>query len=332
MCQDFCQAAVLAHSPFFCYMYRLLFLLSFIHAVSVQAQQFGTEWLTSPLANDSSCQWFRRTFISKEANSRPVRASVCVATNSAFVLYVNGRNVSTSLFNASATATMSPTATTFDITRFLRPDTNTVALLAVPTPIHLEPPMLSIGYFGTTASGSCFARLSSDGWMCNKASTCIGPEGETIDGRLDALPPTYGDMAMPQWQPARILPPPTSGSVQDLGIAAECIYGYNPNGYNIIEDKAARIQKIIAPRYFDTDGKTISYDFSPGFYGLIRVTLRDCRRGERINIGNIEYICSGQTDEQATCRFSPTFRRKVTISGDEDFRLEQIQEVEAICF
>jgi hypothetical protein len=64
---------------------------------------------------------------------------------------------------------------------------------------------------------------------------------------------------------------------------------------------------------------------------LIRVTLRGCRRGERIRIGNLHYVCTGEMDEQAFTRFSPTDQNTITISGDRHFCCEQVQEVESIC-
>lgn len=64
---------------------------------------------------------------------------------------------------------------------------------------------------------------------------------------------------------------------------------------------------------------------------LIRVTLRGCRRGEHIRIGNLQYVCTGEMDEQAFTRFSPTDQNTVTISGDRHFCCEQVQEVESIC-
>ena len=70
------------------------FILLLLSLTAAHAQQFGTEWMTSPSSTDSSCVWFRRTFV---AHNPPKHASVCVATDSRFILYVNGRNVSTAL-------------------------------------------------------------------------------------------------------------------------------------------------------------------------------------------------------------------------------------------
>ena len=84
------------------------------------------------------------------------------------------------------------------------------------------------------------------------------------------------------------------------------------------------------PRFFDLTDNGVLYDFTPGFYGFTRVTLRDCKRGQRISINGLQYTCNGEMDEQAFGRFAPGFCRKVLISGDRNFKKEQIQNVEAI--
>lgn len=308
----------------------ILFLL--LSSIAAHAGQFGAEWMTPPSPADSSCQWFRRTFVSAHAVRRPVRASVCVAADSRFVLYVNGRNVSTALFIYDSYA--QPTAITFDVTRFLRPDSNTVAVLACPAPTAAPrghaatPPRVSISFFGTGPDGRHFAHSSADGWLCHPASTAVTARGELMDGRADALPPAYGDMPMAQWQPVAVA---ATTATPRHTLSAESLFGHNPLGYNLLTDCAAYSKYTLRPHYFDTEGRAVTYDFAPGFYGLVRVTLRGCRRGERINIGDsLTYICSGELDEQAFCRFSPQYARKLTISGDRWFRPEQVQDVEVI--
>ncbi len=317
-------------------------LLLLLTATATHAQQFGTDWMTSPSPSDSSCLWFRRTFVVEEATERPVRASVCVATASRFILYVNGRNVSTALYSNTARHADAPSAITYDVTRFLRPDSNTVAVLACPATrqaksIHTTTsPRISICFFGATTASHPFAYSSADGWLCHAASTSITAGNELMDGRADALPPAYGDMVTAQWQPVAITVPASPQHITATPsplISAESLFGYNPLGYNLLTDNSAYVHATIHPRYFDTDGNTVSYDFAPGFYGMLRVTLRGCRRGERIQIGDrLSYICSGDIDEQAYCRFSPQYARKITISGDRWFRPEQVQEVEVLGF
>ena len=303
----------------------LLFLL--LTATAVHARQFGADWMTAPSPADSSCFWFRRTFVAGNAATCPVRASVSIATDSRFVLYVNGRNVSTALYSNAT-----PAAITYDVTHFLRPDSNTVAVLVAPSVSNA----LAVEFFGTNASHDAFAYSSADGWLCHAASTSITAGGELMDGRADALPPAYGDMVVAQWHPVAVVAQPSLHhlvvSSSSHTLSAESLFGYNPLGYNLLTDNCAYVHSTLLPRYFDTDGRSVTYDFSPGFHGIVRVTLRGCRRGECISIGgNLTYVCSGDIDEQAYCRFSTQYASKITIFGDRWFRPEQVQEVEAIC-
>ena len=320
---------------------RVLCMLAvlFSTVAALHAQQFAAEWMTVSNATDSHCQWFRHTFVADSSDS-PRRASVCVATASRFVLYVNGRNVSTSLFmpgmvSNDISPTMAniskPVAITYDVSRFLRPDSNTVALLVAPETNSRRAPSVAVGFFGTTVSRQPFARQSAEGWMCHESSTLLTPEGEIMDGRSDALSPAYGDMVMAQWCPVVSTALPDGGNIHDLGIAAESLYGYNTHGYNPMEDNAARVVKILFPHDMSLKSHSAVYRFASGFYGIVRVTLRGCRRGERISIGCLDYVCSGELDEQAYCRFSPRMHGAVVVEGNRWFRPEQIQQVEAIC-
>lgn len=301
----------------------LLFVLTAAHA-----QQFGTEWMTSPSSADSSCVWFRRTFI---AHNPSKCASVCVATDSRFILYVNGRNVSTALYMPRHVDTAHPSVSvTFDVTQFLRTDSNTVALLVAPT-ATMASPRLSIGFFGKDVHDTSFATCSIDGWMSSAASTRLTADGELMDNRYQ-MPahPSYGDIITPVWQPVAAAEKNSYSANKDYGVAAESIFGYYPQRYNILNDDAVRVHQIYSPRFFDSSDQSVTYDFSPGFYGFVRVTLRGCQRGEHIYINGMEYICNGEMDEQAYCRFTARYMmRCVTISGDHYFNPEQVQEIEA---
>ena len=114
-------------------------------------------------------------------------------------------------------------------------------------------------------------------------------------------------------------------------ISSEDICGYNPLRINPLVDNAARISRIYTPLLTEQSGDTLTVHLVPNRRHLIRVTLRGCRRGERIRIGNLQYVCTGEMDEQAFTRFSPTDQNTVTISGDRHFCCEQVQEVESIC-
>lgn len=315
----------------------LLILFAFPQPSGAQCQL--SDWITAPTPADSTSLWFRRTFAMPpaESSSRPLSAFVSVATSSRYVLYVNGRNVSTSLFECAPA--------TFDVSRFVRPDSNTVALLVCPTPQRLAAPAVAVGFFGTTASCAPFAFTSADGWLCHISPISFGTivlpfpttpvsAAEHYDASTAEPHPAYGDMALARWLPAAPCPRPDTSAgysaVYPPRISAESLYGYSPLAPNTLADSAVYTRKVIRPRYFDADACSITYDFAPGFCGMVRVTLRDCLPGEHIQVGNLTYTCSGNTDEQAICRFSPLFGRKITVSGDRWFCPGQVQSVEII--
>lgn len=305
------------------------FILLLFSLTAAQAQQFGTEWMTSPSSTDSSCVWFRHTFV---ANKPPKRASVCVATDSRFILYVNGRNVSTALYlPRHIDANHSTVSFTFDVTRFLRTDSNTIALFVAPT-ATLKAPQLSISFYGIDSCNQPFATCNIDGWTYCAASTRLTTDGELTDKSLHSASfPFYRDIITPMWQPVTATETSRHSVNKDYGTTAESIYGYNHLLYNVLNDDAVRVRQILSPRFFDRTDRSITYDFSPGFYGFVRVTLRGCQRGEHIYINGMEYICSGEMDEQAYCRFTARYMRRITITGDRHFNPEQVQEVEAVC-
>ena len=54
------------------------------------------------------------------------------------------------------------------------------------------------------------------------------------------------------------------------------------------------------------------------------------KRGEYINFGNIQYICSGDMDEQAYPLFNISNYNTIHIIGDKHFSPKQLTTLEAI--
>lgn len=282
-------------------------------ALAAAAQQFGCSWIALEGADSTSQVWFRRTYVSE---SRPRQAFITIASTGYFTLYVNGRNVS----RAVRTPSRMPNDTTarsmtFCIDRFLRPDTNTVAVWYSPTFPRIERRQLSVCIHGTSQSGSPFAQWSDGSWQCRKASmslTAGGGEEQHATATAPQWWKAYTETAL--WQPA----------VEVEGHANEsCAHSQWP-------EQGTMATHIMPPRYFDIEPDGVAYDFGQGFHGIVRVTLRDCTPGESIDVDGLHYTCSGENDEQAFRRFTSTFRRKVLIRGSREFRPEQIQSVEAI--
>lgn len=333
------------------------------------AGDFDCRWLSHPTPDDTSHVWFSRTIVTSEKDM-PRAAYIRVATTGRFVLYVNGRNVSTALFTPDRQKGDTAVATiAYDVQRFLRTDTNTIALLYCPSMRTRR--QVSVSFYGIAADSSHFAVSGTDrpsfalngnaGWLCRHADTWQTHDGgEAMNRNLYPYRWTDANQPLALWQaveetsPSQPLNTTTQhhlntttpqhiSTSQHLNtttphhlttintLSSEDICGYSPLRINPLVDNAARISRIYTPLLTEQSGDTLTVHLVPNRRHLIRVTLRGCRRGERIRIGNLQYVCTGEMDEQAFTRFSPTDHNTVTISGDRHFCCEQVQEVESIC-
>ena len=322
-------------------------------ASTATAGDFGCRWMSHPAPDDTSHVWFRRTFVTEEQDM-PRTAYIHVATTGRFVLYVNGRNVSTALFTPDRTPNDTTVmAISYDVRRFLRPDSNTIALLYCPSTRTRR--QVSVSFYGIAADSSHFATNDTDGWLCRHADTWQTHDGGEAMNR-NTYPYRWTDTDQPlalwqaveqisTYQPINTSPPQhntTSTSQhhnttppQHLNtlplLSAEDICGYSPVRINPLVDNAAHMRRIYTPLFTEQSADTLIVHLVPNERHLIRITLRGCRRGERISIGNLHYVCTGEIDEQAFARFTPTSSNTIIITGDSHFQSEQVQEVESIC-
>lgn len=322
-------------------------------ASTATAGDFGCRWMSHPAPDDTSHVWFRRTLVIEEQDM-PRTAYIHVATTGRFVLYVNGRNVSTALFTPDRTPSDTTVmAISYDVRRFLRPDSNTIALLYCPSTRTRR--QVSVSFYGIAADSSHFATNDTDGWLCRHADTWQTHDGgEAMNRNTYPYRWTYTDQPLALWQaveqistsqhlnlstphhhntttPQHLNTTPSQHNNNSPPISAEDICGYSPVRPNPLVDNAAHIRRIYTPLFTEQSADTLIVHLVTNERHLIRVTLRGCRRGERINIGNLHYVCTGEIDEQAFARFTPTSSNTIIITGDSHFRSEQVQEVESIC-
>lgn len=379
--QQVAEVSGLCHTQQDTYMLRLLHILILFVASAATAAastaktgDFDCRWMSHPAPDDTSHVWFSRTIVTS-AKEKPCAAYIRVATTGRFVLYVNGRNVSTALFTPDRQkGDTAVSAIAYDVQRFLRTDTNTIALLYCPSMRTRQ--QVSVCFYGIAADSSHFAVSGTDrpyfalngnaGWLCRHADTWQTHDGgEAMNRNLYPHRWTDPNQPLAMWQAVEESSTPqhhntspqhhnttpqrhnittphnhttylnTStqqhNNITTTPLSSEDICGYSPLRPNPLVDNAARISRIYTPLLTEQSGDTLTVHLVPNRRHLIRVTLRDCRRGERIRIGNLQYVCTGEMDEQAFTRFSPTDQNTVTISGDRHFCCEQVQEVESIC-
>lgn len=314
-------------------------------ASTATAGDFGCRWMSHPAPDDTSHVWFRHTLVIDEQDM-PRTAYIHVATTGRFVLYVNGRNVSTALFTPDRTPNDTTVmAISYDVRRFLRPDSNAIALLYCPSTRTRR--QVSVSFYGIAADSSHFATNNTDGWLCRHADTWQTHDGgEAMNRNTYPYRWTDTDQPLALWQaveqtstpqhlnlspPQHLNATPSQHNTTSTPISAEDICGYSPVRINPLVDNAAHMRRIYTPLFTEQSADTLIVHLVPNERHLIRVTLRGCRRGERISIGNLHYVCTGEIDEQAFARFTPTSSNTIIITGDSHFRSEQVQEVESIC-
>lgn len=293
-------------------MREFLFLfMGLLGCLHLSAQEFGTHWISCPMANDTSQVWFRGTYLTP---NRPAHAHITIASTGRFQLFVNERNVSRNVLLPAPSEQGCIQTITFDITSILRSDTNTIAVWYAPNPALPSDKQLSLSYYGILADGSIFAHQAGEGWFCRKACGSIDGKGERIDA-------TAYD---PSWKACT-----TNLSGWESPIGAS-----DPRSYPLLDKKPLftgyRIAKILSPEEIYSDTHSVTYRFPRRFQGWVRLTLREAQPGEVLHVNGLTYICSGKMDEQACRRFTITTQHDLVIQGDEAFNKDQIHQIEGM--
>lgn len=293
--------------------YLTIIALIVTYISETKANPYQMQWLAYPHPDDTAQVWFRNSY---EIAERPVTARITIASTGYFELYVNERNVTGDVLTPlRERCSANAIAVTYDVTRFMRVGTNTVAVWYSPSFPHPESRQIALSFYGRAGDGSPQVFDNDSSWLCRKAVNTLSAEGYELLGMEEKEPRWNAeDIDIARWLPARI--------VGDN----ECV----PIEHRSRMYEATRISRIRQQKYFDIEGDSVVYDFGEAFVGLVRVTLRDAVKGQNMRIGDMRYVCSGEADEQAIQRFTTTDCRRLLISGDENFDNAQIQKVEAL--
>lgn len=286
---------------------QVIAILLWITSLSAYGQEFNTHWIYAPQADSTSHFWFRHAYIMQ---GRPHQASIKVTTTGYYKLYINECNVGRAVFypfrpdNDSDVVEM-----TFDISPYLRKDTNVIAILYSPTLPSVSHRQIAVNFYGKAKNGTDFCYTSDESWTCRPANSSLtGNGGELIDRRAydtSWKAATISNLAL--WQPAESYHPANKQPVRSSHESLSATHITLWEQTDISKDP-----NLIRPDY--------------GFYGFVRATIRDARRGERLQFGNLQYICSGETDEQAYPQFGAAYLDSISIIG----RSNKITTLEAI--
>ena len=309
---------------------------------SAQTASLGPGEISCTTADSLSNIWFRHTYLTQR---RPISATLSVTARGRYRVYVNESNVTPPLPTDNC---HHPVTIDIDVSGYLRSDSNTVAILYHPVGPHDH--QIAVCYYGVGRDGRPFGHNADGGWLCRPVDE---GSGDGIDrgytqtvstacwtpvsapGRLEMKGTKAASEPRRVEMDGRTADSELRTADSALRTADSALrrvsteMGVWPLA-TLLPVRVNRVTRVTAPRYSERTPEGIAYEFVTGFYGFVRLTLRGAKKGETITIGGRKYICNGETDEQITTAFEPTYHRRVIVSGDSAFDASQVQRVDGV--
>ncbi len=325
-------------------------------SASAQTASLGPGEISCTTADSLSDIWFRHTYITQR---RPISATLSVTARGRYRVYVNESNVTPPLPTDNC---HHPVTIDIDISGYLRSDSNTVAILYHPIGPHDH--QIAVCYYGVGRDGRPFGHNADGGWLCRPVDE---GSGDGIDRGYTQTVSTacWTPVSAPgrlEIEEAKVASEPRRVEIEEAKAASAPrrveIDGRTADSEirtaaselrktdsalrrvstemgvwplaTLLPVRVNRVTRVTAPRYSERTPEGIAYEFVTGFYGFVRLTLRGAKKGETIIIGGRKYTCNGETDEQITTAFEPTYHRRVIVSGDSAFDASQVQRVDGV--
>lgn len=302
---------------------------------SAQTASLGPGEISCTTADSLSDIWFRHTYLTQR---RPISATLSVTARGRYRVYVNESNVTPPLPTDNC---QRPVTIDIDVSGYLRSDSNTVAILYHPVGPHDH--QIAVCYYGVGRDGRPFGHNADGGWLCRPVDEGSGDgidRGYTQTVSTACWTPALAPERL-EMEGAKTASAPRRVEIEGRTAASELQtadsalrrvsteMGVWPLA-TLLPVRVNRVTRVTAPRYSERTPEGIAYEFVTGFYGFVRLTLRGAKKGETIIIGGRKYICNGETDEQITTAFEPTYHRRVIVSGDSAFDASQVQRVDGV--
>lgn len=309
---------------------------------SAQTASLGPGEISCATADSLSDIWFRHTYLTQR---RPISATLSVTARGRYRVYVNESNVTPPLPTDNC---HHPVTIDIDISGYLRSDSNTVAILYHPIGPHDH--QIAVCYYGVGRDGRPFGHNADGGWLCRPVDEGSGdgidrgytqtvstacwtpvsaPGRLEIEGTKAASEPRRVEI-----EGTKVASAPQRVEIEGRTADSELRRVSTEMGVwplaTLLPVRVNRVTRVTAPRYSERTPEGIAYEFVTGFYGFVRLTLRGAKKGETIIIGGRKYTCNGETDEQITTAFEPTYHRRVIVSGDSAFDASQVQRVDGV--
>ena len=316
---------------------------------SAQTASLGPGEISCTTADSLSDIWFRHTYLTQR---RPISATLSVTARGRYRVYVNESNVTPPLPTDNC---HHPVTIDIDVSGYLRSDSNSVAILYHPVGPHDH--QIAVCYYGVGRDGRPFGHNADGGWLCRPvdegsgdgidrgytqtvSTACwtpaLAPGRLEMEGTKAASAPRRLEMegTKAASEPRRVEMEGTKAA-SELRTADSALRRVSTERgvwplATLLPVRVNRVTRVTAPRYSERTPEGIAYEFVTGFYGFVRLTLRGAKKGETIIIGGRKYTCNGETDEQITTAFEPTYHRRVIVSGDSAFDASQVQRVDGV--
>lgn len=286
------------------------FILSIFWVQNSNAQEFGTHWISYPLANDSAEVWFRKSYI---MHSLPIQAFTTIASTGSYRIYVNERNVTSSLlFDGIKDSTL--ISRTIDITHYLKTGENIIAVWYAPQGKPSQGKQLSLEFYGWEHDSIPFHHQTDGSWLTRCVSGCSNGYNEHFDARINTQA-----WKSEEYRPYGWIHPTGSYSQKNLPL----------KGYQVFKAEN-KLYKILQPVATYTDSIGYNIDFGRPFRGTIRLTLRNAKKGDCLYVNGYRYTCNGELDEQAFFRFKFQNQRIYTLTWSGQFRRSDIVNIEGL--
>lgn len=295
---------------------------------SAQTASLGPGEISCTTADSLSNIWFRHTYLTQR---RPISAKLSVTARGRYRVYVNESNVTPPLPTDNC---HHPVTIDIDVSGYLRSDSNTVAILYHPVGPHDH--QIAVCYYGVGRDGRPFGHNADGGWLCRPVDE---GSGDGIDRGYTQTVSTacWTPVSVPRRlgiEGTKVASEPRRVEIEGRTAASEQRRASTEMGVwplaTLLPVRVNRVTRVAAPRYSERTPEGIAYEFVTGFYGFVRLTLRGAKKGETITIGGRKYTCNGETDEQITTAFEPTYHRRVIVSGDSAFDASQVKRVDGV--
>lgn len=292
----------------------LLLLWSVCNTLTLYAQ--SVEWLSLTKIKATEQVVLKACF---EVDSLPTETKLTVVSGYNTQIYINNRNVSTSICqpfhlpNDTLFAIQS-----YAIKRFIKPHNNTIIIVYTPYLGATQLPVIALWLQKHSTNEGWSLPFMPKNIVYAPTNTMWQDNGRLqVDGRKNIYYWLSDEVETMNWIPVETLQ--TCNYIPLKWLFASTTPTLKTTN-----------TKTHTPLYFDIEPNGISYAFEKACIGFVRITLRGLKAGKKIALAQTDYICNGLLDEQISTPFAPYSYRHVLLQTNHFISTDNIMQVEGI--